>query len=99
MIFIERKAFIEFLDPGKIRITTPLRQKEFELKVHQNIDLINLKIISIGVGYDKFYAVVNSYEGSLSLKIFANGRHLIGEIWFVENNKLFKTKILENDRN
>lgn len=99
MFPIERKAFIEYLDPGKVKITTPLRQREFELEVHQIIDLINLKIIPIGKEYDKFYAVVNSYEGSLSLEIFANGRHMIGEIWFVDNNKLFKSKILENDRN
>lgn len=98
-MFIERKAFIEYLDSGKIKITTPLRQKEFELKdiqCDQAIDLINLKISQRKKEY-KFYALVDNYEDSTSLDVFVNGTQCIGGIASGEQSKLFKSKILEND--
>lgn len=45
-MFFERKAFIEFVSKNTVKITTPFRQKQFDLsKLSETevIDLIELK--------------------------------------------------------
>lgn len=98
-MFFERKAFVEFLDFNRIKITTPFIQKQFELNSffeEEVIDLINLKKNEIET---KFYLSVlkEKNENRYTLEAYANGSQLIGDLCFSEGGKFFKTKILEDD--
>lgn len=66
-----RKAHIEFISHLKIKITTPLLQKDFDLeqikKNDQAIDLVTLKQFKIGSGHKTpLRAEVGEGNGSIS---------------------------------
>lgn len=99
----ERKAFIEFIEADKIRVTTPFRQKEFNLKDvmydELSIDLINLK--TSDNQKMPFYGIVEEIDDNnmerYNIEIYANGNQKIEDVDFYDRQKLVKAKILEND--
>ena len=99
-MFFERKAFFEFLDFTKIRITTPFKQKDFDIDLIKKdfiIDLIDLKIVPNKKNI-KFYAIQDyTTKDEVGLLIYSNEELFIDCISFEKGSKLIKTKILEDD--
>lgn len=104
MIPYERKAYIEFLDKKNIRITTPFRQKDFDLESlekrgHWFVDLINLTTAASSDNFS-FCAWVYTSDSNKTneylLEIFANAKEQeIDRVSFSDGGKTIKIKILE----
>jgi len=103
MFFYERQACIEFIDCNNVTITTPFRQRDFDLQKLQTedrlyIDLIDLKAAPTSKNM-KFYAFLDDIHDSQMeirwvLDLTAHKTE-IGAVEFLDGFKVFKVKILE----
>ena len=98
-----RKALIEFMGPAKVKITTPLYQKEFDLhklsKKNLDIDLTNLKTFKQISDHQTIFKIrVDSGIGTLGdpyvLSVSAqtskvNSSKPIGEVSIRDKKKIF----------
>lgn len=101
---MNRRALIEFMGPGRIKITTSLFQKEFDLgklsKERLIIDLVSLKMIKEGWEKENtiFKTKIDEGNGTLGnpyvLSIIAKTskdefNNLIGTVSIKDKNKIF----------
>ena len=102
-MFFERKAFIEFVDETTIKITTPFKQKQFDVSKLKkedtlSIDLIDLVILG-GTKTVNFYATIThvSKPDRFLVEVYADKSDigLLGAFDFFDREKFFKIKILE----
>ena len=98
-----RRVLIEFMGPARVKITTPLYQKEFELhelsKKDLEIDLTNLKTFKRMSDYQTIFKTrINSGAGllgnpyvlSVSAQTSKNSfSDIIGEVSIKDKQKIF----------
>lgn len=101
MFFLERSACIEFVDKSNVRITTPLRQREFDLEKMETegrlfIDLVELKNLK-DLKFLKFYTYLSTIDDHILEKRYILDvqarQRCVTSVEFLDGFKIAKVKI------